>query len=58
MSTISRALSHYLKDHATNLLARRAHAAVTTSRHVCRAEARKTRCVLVEIRWRWTLNVL
>src|ERR1700738_992436 len=32
--------------------------AATTSCHVCIAEARKARCVLAEVRWRWTLNVL
>ena len=34
-----------------------AHAAATTSRHACMAEALKARCVLVEVRWRWTLKV-
>ena len=29
----------------------------TTSCHVCIAEARKARCVLAEMRWRWTLNL-
>jgi hypothetical protein len=33
------------------------HAAAVTSRHVCRAQARNARCVLAEIRWRWTLKV-
>ena len=52
------ALSHYQIEYVANLLARRAHAAATTSRHVCRADALKARCVLAEVRWRWTLKVL
>ena len=32
-----------------------AHAAA--SRHVCRADALEDRCVLAEVRWRWTLKV-
>jgi hypothetical protein len=35
-----------------------AQAAAVTSRHVCVADARKARCVLAEVRWRWTLKVL
>ena len=34
------------------------YAATTTSRHVCMADARKARCVLAEVRWRWTLKML
>jgi hypothetical protein len=34
------------------------HAAATTSSHVCTADALKARCVLAEVRWHWTLNVL
>jgi hypothetical protein len=37
---------------------RLAQAAAVTSRHVCVADARKARCVLAEVRWRWTLKVL
>jgi hypothetical protein len=33
-----------------------AHAAATTSRHV--SMALKARCVLADVRWRWTLKVL
>jgi hypothetical protein len=33
-------------------------AAVTASRHVLIAAARKMRCVEAEVRWRWTLKVL
>src|ERR1019366_9334385 len=33
------------------------HAAATTSRHVCMAAALKARCVLADVRWRWTLKV-
>jgi hypothetical protein len=51
------ALSHCQIVHATNLLARWAHAAATTSCHVCMADALKARCVLAEVRWRWTLKV-
>jgi myosin-crossreactive antigen len=32
--------------------------AATTSRHVCIAVALKARCVVAEVRWRWTLKVL
>src|ERR1700736_5358565 len=35
----------------------RVNAATTISRHVCRADALKDRCVLAEVRWRWTLKV-
>ena len=47
-----RALSRCQIEHATN------HAAATTSRHVRRADALKARCVLAEVRWRWTLKLL
>ena len=53
-----KALSRCQIEHVTNLLARQAHAAVTTSRHVCTADALKARCVLAEVRWRWTLKML
>jgi hypothetical protein len=53
-----KALSHYQIERVTNLLARQTHAAVTTSRHVSMADALKARCVLAEVRWRWTLKVL
>ena len=36
----------------------RDHAAATTSRHVCMAEALKARWVRADMRWRWTLKVL
>jgi hypothetical protein len=42
---------------ATNVLVRQAHAAAMTSCHVCMANALKVRCVLAEVRWRWTLKV-
>ena len=32
--------------------------AATTSRHVCKADALKARCVLAEVRRRWTLKIL
>jgi hypothetical protein len=44
------ALSHCQIEHATNLLARQAHAAATTSCHVFMAAALKARCVLAEVR--------
>jgi hypothetical protein len=37
---------------------RRPQAAAAASRHVCIADALKTRCVLAEVRWRWTLKAL
>jgi hypothetical protein len=52
------ALSHCYIEHVTNRLARQAHAAATTSRHVCIADALKARCVLADVRWRWKLKVL
>jgi hypothetical protein len=55
---VGKALSHYQIERVTNLLARQTHAAVTTSRHVSMADALKARCVLAEVRWRWTLKVL
>src|ERR1700730_5846293 len=39
-------------------VSQRNHAAATTSRHACMAEALKARCVLADVRWRWTLKVL
>src|SRR5208283_2564987 len=33
-------------------------ATVTAARHMSIADARKARCVLAEMRWRWTLKVL
>jgi hypothetical protein len=51
-ATIGMALSHWQIEHITNLPARRAHAALTTSRHVCAADARKAQSVLAEVRWR------
>jgi hypothetical protein len=56
--TDQQALSHYQIEHVTNLLACQAHAAATTSRHVCIAVALKAWCVFAEVRWRWTLKVL
>jgi AAA domain len=52
------ALSHRRTEHATNLRLCRTQAAATASRHVCIADALKARCVLAEVRWRWTLKVL
>ena len=56
--SVAAALSDYQIERVTNLLARRAHAAATTSRHVCIADALKARCVFPEVRWRWTLKAL
>ena len=44
------ALSHCRIERVAILLARLAHAAATTSCHVCIAEARKARCVLADAR--------
>ena len=41
IGAVAEALSHCQIEHVANLLARRAHAAATTSRHVCRADALK-----------------
>ena len=59
---ISPGSHHAVTEHSTRhdgfvalpnrALARRPHAAATTSRHACMAEARKARCVLAEVRWR------
>jgi|ERR1035437_8975109 hypothetical protein len=45
-----RALSRCQIEHETNRLARRVHAAATTSRHVRTADALKARCVLADVR--------
>jgi DNA topoisomerase III len=52
------ALSRWRMKGATNRALNRDHAAATTSRHVCMAEARNARCVFAEMRWRCTLKVL
>jgi hypothetical protein len=39
------------------VLVRWVQAVATASRHVCIADALKARCVLAEVRWRWTLKV-
>jgi small-conductance mechanosensitive channel len=54
---LSVALSHCRIEHAAILPACRTHVAATISCHVCIAEARKARCVLAEVRCRWTLKV-
>jgi hypothetical protein len=48
--SVFQALSRCKIGHVKNLLARRAHAAATTSHHVCSADAQKARCVLAEVR--------
>ena len=52
------ALSHYGTVDTAIRTCFFAHAAATTSRHVSVADALKARCVLAEVRWRWTLKVL
>ena len=52
------ALSHYGTVDTAIPTCFFAHAAATTSRHVSIADALKARCVLAEVRWRWTLKVL
>jgi len=52
------ALSHYGTVDTAIPTGFFAHAAATTSRHVSIAHALKARCVLAEVRWRWTLKVL
>ena len=47
-----------MNDIRDNSCTQSRHAAAVTSRQVCIAEARNARCVLAEIRWRWTLKVL
>jgi hypothetical protein len=44
------ALSRCQIEDVTDPLARQAHAATMTSRHVCMADALKARCVLAEVR--------
>jgi hypothetical protein len=55
---IRKALSHYGTVDTAIPTCSSAHAAETTSRHVSIADALKARCVLAEVRWRWTLKVL
>ena len=50
LPTPARALSRCQIEHETNRLARRVHAAATTSRHVRMADALKARCVLADVR--------
>ena len=52
------ALSHCRTIDANDLVEDLAHAAVVAARHASMAEARKVRCTLAEMRWRWTLKVL
>ena len=52
------ALSRCGRKSATGLQLLKFQAAVTASRHVLIAAARKVRCVEAEVRWRWTLKVL
>jgi hypothetical protein len=52
------ALSRCQRKSATGLLPLKFQAAVTASRHVLIAAARKVRCVEAEVRWRWTLKML
>ena len=47
---LQQALSRCQIWRVTNLLVRQTHAAATTSRHVCMADALKARCVLAEVR--------
>ena len=52
------ALSRCQRKSATGLQRLKFQAAVTASRHVLIAAARKVRCVEAEVRWRWTLKML
>jgi hypothetical protein len=52
------ALSRWRRRSAMGLQLLKFQAAVTASRHVLIAAARKVRCVEAEARWRWTLKVL
>src|SRR5271166_5673113 len=52
------ALSRCRRKSAMGLQLWKFQAAVTASRHVLIAAARKVRCVWAEMRWRWTLKVL
>jgi adenylate cyclase len=55
---LKKALSRCQRKSATGLLPLKFQAAVTASRHVLIAAARKVRCVEAEVRWRWTLKML
>ena len=52
------ALSRYQKKNARDLRLAYFQATATAARHVFIADTRKARCVLAEVRWRWTLKVL
>jgi hypothetical protein len=58
LSPVEVALSRCRRKSATGLQLLKFQAAVTASRHVLIAAARKVRCVEAEVRWRWTLKVL
>jgi hypothetical protein len=55
---VGEALSRWRRRSAMGLQLLKFQAAVTASRHVLIAAARKVRCVEAEVRWRWTLKVL
>ena len=56
--SILTALSRYRMNNARDLRLAYFQATATAARHMFIADARKARCVLAEVRWRWTLNVL
>ena len=53
-----RALSRYRMKNARGLRLAYFHATATAARHMFIADALKARCVLADVRWRWTLKVL
>ena len=57
-SSCTRELSRYRMKNARDLRLAYFQATATAARHMFIADARKARCVLAEVRWRWTLKVL
>ena len=58
IKAIDMALSRYRMKNARDLRLAYFQATATAARHMFIADARKARCVLAEVRWRWTLKVL
>jgi hypothetical protein len=56
--TIEVAMSRCRKKKTTILRLEHFQAIATAARHMSIADARKARCVLADVRWRWTLKVL
>ena len=56
--TVEEALSRYRMKNTKILRLAYFQATATAACHMFIADARKARCVLAEVRWRWTLKML